>query len=186
MKNYEVINANYAEQGDKVRYSAILSVPNTKVKSVSVIVKDDGETVAYPPQERYTVKGDNGDVTKYRKVVVFKDAKAMNAAADALVKNPTEDIHLLQTPYDIKGGKRIGFATLTGDVTLNVTVVVDKDGKRSLFIPGEKYTNNEGKDAFSVYVRPISGESKEEYDAEKEALIDAIIAVAKPYEQKGE
>jgi hypothetical protein len=186
MKNYEVISANFREQGENTRYSAILSVPNTKVKNVSVVMKDDGEVVAYPPQEKYTAKVDGQDVVKYNRVVVFRDAKAMNAAADALVKNPTSDIRLLQTPFDIKGGKRLGYATLTGDVTLNVIVMVYKDGTKNLYIPREKYQDQEGKDQAVIFVKPISGETDEEYKAEKEALIDAILAVATPAEQKGE
>lgn len=186
MKNYEVINANFREQGENTRYSAILSVPNTKVKNVSVVMKDDGEVVAYPPQEKYTAKVDGQDVVKYNRVVVFRDAKAMNAAADALVKNPTSDIRLLPTPFDIKGGKRLGYATLTGDVTLNVVVMAYKDGTKNLFIPREKYKDGDGNDQTIIFVKPISGETNEEYTAEKEALIDAIIAVATPAEEKGE
>jgi hypothetical protein len=186
MKNYnEVISATMNEKDGRVVYSAILDLPNAVVSDVSVIMKDDGTVVAYPPQDKYTTKDENGnDVVKYRRVVVFKDAKAMNAAAEELVKNPTDKIYLFETPKDIKGGKRLGVAALTGDITLCVTAIVTED-KRSLIIPGREYKTKDGTDAKSFFARPFDSKG-EEYQADKEALIDEIIAIAKPYEKKGE
>lgn len=182
MKNYEVISSTINEKDGKVSYSAILSVPNATVKDVSVIVNDNSETLAYPPQERYETTDANGEkVVKYSKVVVFKDAKAMNEAADALLKNPTDDIYLLPTPKDIKGGKRVGVATLVGDVTLRVTVLVNED-KKSLVLPGRQY-EAEGQKRKALFVK-LFDSNDDAAKADREALVEEIIANAKPYEKK--
>ena len=119
-------------------------------------------------------------VKKYGKVLTYANSEAMNAQAAALVENPTEDIYLYAEPFAVNGGSKIGVATLTGDVTVKVTVLKRDNGEYALVLPGEKYTNKEGKQRTSYFVWPFATKG-DELKAEIAAVINEILEKAQPY-----
>jgi hypothetical protein len=175
MKKITLKNSTVYENGV---VTALIGVENARVQDCTVAKLDNGDVVAWAPQERYEK---DGNVT-YKKVVTW-NGEAMNAAAAALVANPTEDLHLYAEPFAVNGGSKIGVATLVGDCTVKVTVLTKEDGSKTLVLPGRKYTSKDGKTRTAYFVWPFET-SGDELKAEIDALVAEIVANAKPYEPK--
>jgi hypothetical protein len=178
MKNLTIKNATIYDNGTM---TALIGVSNAKVADNTVIKKDDGSVLALPPQEQYEKDG----VKKYARVLTYANGEAMSAAAAALLDAPTDDIFLYAEPFAVNGGSKVGIATLTGDVTLKVTVIKKEDGTYSLVLPGRKYTNKEGKTRTAYFVWPFDTKG-DELKAEIDALVADIVAQAKPYVESAE
>ena len=167
MKNYELKNATLYENGV---VTALLGVKDVRIQDCTVAKLDDGKVVAWPPQERY----EKDEKVTYKKVVTW-NGEAMNAAAAALVENPTNNIRMLDNPFDIANGKKIAFATMTGDCTAKVTVFINEKGEKNLALPsGEKFTNKDGVTKTPNLVWPFKT-TGDELKAEIAALIDEIV-----------
>lgn len=165
------------------KISAMLDTEGlVEVHNVSIVRTDDGEIKAYPPNREYTTK--NG-AKGYEKIVFFKDFSAADAEAARMVNEKDEKFYAFSKPVDIKGGQKLGIATLKAHVALKVSVLSATEEKAArLLIPSREYTKKgEDEKRTAYFVWPFSNQG-EELKAEIAALTDQIIAEAKPYEPK--
>lgn len=149
-----------------------------EVRNVSIVKTDKGEIKAFAPSIPFTTA--NGE-KKYDKIVVFKDHKAADEAAAKLYES--KDFHPFQTPIAIKGGEKVGTATLKARVSLKVTVLPETEDKSAtLIVPSRKYNDKDGNPKSVCYVWPFT-KTGDELKDEIADLMSQIIAEAQPAEQ---
>lgn len=165
------------------KISAMLDTEGlVEVHNVSIVRTENGEIKAYPPTREYPTKdGGKG----YEKIVFFKDFEAADAEAARMVNEKDEKFYEFNKPIDIKGGQKLGIATMKAHVKLKVSVLPATEEKAArLIIPSREYAKKgetEKKTAYFVWPFANQGEKLKEEIA---ALIEQITAEAKPYEPK--
>lgn len=155
------------------------------VNNVTIVRAEDGSIKAYPPTRPYTAK--NG--TKgYEKIVFFKNFEEADAEAARMVEEQDDKFYPFREPMQIKGGQKLGLATLQAHIALKVSVLpATADKAARLIIPTREYNKKleDGKTERKTgyYVWPFTQQG-DELKTEIAALTEQIIAEAKPYEPK--
>jgi hypothetical protein len=167
--NVTIKNATKFTNGDRTTYTAVLETEGP-VRSCAIFADAEGKHIGVPPQQAYTDKDGN---KKYANVV-FADREALNAAAEAAVKDGT--VRLMDNPVETSLGKKIGYATLAvPTVDVRVRVNVTKDGVPYMRLPGTNYTakdengNDVNKVSYFVYI------PKEECDELAKQVVDTAV-----------
>ena len=176
----KIENATKFENGN---ISALLDTEGlVGVSNVSIVRTEDGQIKAYPPTRPYTTK----DGSKaYDKIVFFKSFEEADAEAARMVEEQDAKFYAFSNPVKIKGGEKIGIATLQAHVALKVSVLpATEDKPARLIIPTREYTKKgETEKRTGYYVWPFTNQG-DELKAEIAAMTEQIIAEAKPYEPK--
>ena len=136
MKTRDVISATKFADGN---ISFLVKIEDATVPGCSVIVKDDGSLIVYAPTKPYP--GKDGK-TKYNRIITFSDPASMSQQVQTMLETNSENFTRFQTPVPIKGGERIGTATVTGTIVLKCTYLPENAEKPAkVLFPGREIVN---------------------------------------------